>query len=62
MHILGLILIVLFALLGGIPAYGPTGTPYGWYGTGPYDGGVLDFVLIVVLILVFLGQHLGVNT
>lgn len=43
-----LIIVLILALVGGIPN--------GFYGQGPYLGGGLGLVLVVLLILVLLGR------
>lgn len=43
-----LIILLVLALVGGIPN--------GFYGGGPYVGGGLGLVLVIVLILVLLGR------
>lgn len=43
-----LIIVLILALVGGIPN--------GFYGQGPYLGGGLGLVLVILLILVLLGR------
>lgn len=47
-----ILIILLIALLGGFRdwGYGP------WYGGGPYLGGGLGLVFLIILILVLIGR------
>lgn len=49
-----LVIILILALLGGVAPWGPYPTGH-FYGGGPYIGGGLGLILIVLLIVLLLG-------
>lgn len=51
-----IVIVLIIFLLGGFPQWGPYQGPNHFYGGGPYLGGGIGLVFVILLILLLTGR------